>query len=214
MNTIGVDIKKDAYRQMYEERFCPPSSVRNASNARQVAEHKRICRTCSMVGEIDVEAWAELGRMMVLDSLAPTRPDLAPGQVWSLVAAKGGWDDQGRHTNPPLVFVIEVYDDVKGVRVAQIFDEPNLVGPGDIVLGSGLGIAEGWNSYALDQADLELCFGSAPEMVETVKAVFNQNPEVAQGSIEACFRNTELIIGSRMAMEAIGRLMARHEALY
>lgn len=75
-----------------------------------------------------------------------------------------------RHVNPPMVLIMDVFEDVSGVRVAQVFDERSLMADGDVDLGPRYGAAEVWNTYALDCADLNLCFGQiSPELLISLK---------------------------------------------
>lgn len=207
---------KEAWRSMYQMRTCPPFSViNNPEHSTMVAEHRKGCPLCLRddAHPLDAEAWAALGRQLVGNWPRPGQPEVLPGQIWSLVAAKGGWDERFRHINPPLVLVLELFEDVQGVRVAQIFDQPELSSHGDVALGDHLGFAQAWNTYALDQTDLDLCYGQVDE--DTVSAV-RQAQESVQADVDEestlwFFRQLELEVGAFMAMEAMGRLMTRHD---
>ena len=211
-----ADSIKEAWRNVYHERTCPPYAVLTASEQeRNVTEHRRGCPFCAMKAEdpIDYEAWAELGAQMAQDWPAPEKPAVQSGQVWSLAPSKGGWDERFRHINPPLVLIMDAFEDVSGVRVAQIFDERALMAVGDVDLGPRYGAAEAWNTYALDCADLNLCFGQiSPELMISLKdAVASEHDPVDEDSVLWYFRQLELEVGAFMAMEAMGRLVERHE---
>lgn len=213
--TKAVSIK-EAWRNVYQERTCPPYAVLIApEQERNVAEHRRGCPFCAMNMEDpkDYEAWAELGGQMAHDWLAPEKPAVQSGQVWSLVLSKGGWDERFRHINPPMVLIMDVFEDVSCVRVAQLFDEKALMADGDVDLGPRYGAAEAWNTYALDCADLNLCFGQiSPELLNSLKnAVGLEHNPVDEDSVLWHFRQLELEVGAFMAMEAMGRLVERHE---
>ena len=207
---------KEAWRSMYQARTCPPFSVINdPKHADNVAEHRKGCPLCALRTDydFDADAWAEMGRRMSQGWPKPDRPEILPGQVWALTEAKGGWDERFRYINPPLVLVLEVFEDVNGVRVAQIFDHHELAAGGDMALGEDLGFAEAWNAYALDQADLDLCFGQVGD--DTLNAVRQAlgagQDELDEESTLWFFRQLELEVGAFMAMEAMGRLMLRHD---
>lgn len=213
--TKAVSIK-EAWRNVYQERTCPPYAVLiSPEQAGNVAEHRRGCPFCAMKKENpkNYEAWAELGAQMALDWPAPEKPAVQPGQVWSLIPSKGGWDERFRHVNPPMVLIMDVFEDVSGVRVAQLFDERALIADGDVDLGPRYGVAEVWNTYALDCADLNLCFGQiSPELLNPLKeAVVSEHDPVDEDSVLWHFRQLELEVGAFMAMEAMGRLVERHE---
>lgn len=213
--TKAVSIK-EAWRNVYQERTCPPHVVLIApEQAENVAEHRKGCPFCEMkaADPKEYEAWAELGAQMALDWPAPEKPAVQPGQVWSLIPSKGGWDERFRYVNPPMVLIMDVFDDVSGVRVAQLFDERALMADGDVDLGPRYGAAEAWNTYALDCADLNLCFGQiSPELLSSLKdAVALEHDSAGEDSVLWHFRQLELEVGAFMAMEAMGRLVERHE---
>lgn len=207
---------KEAWRNVYQERTCPPYAVLIApEQAGNVSEHRKGCPFCAMrdEGPKDYEALAELGAQMALDWPALEKPVVQPSQVWSLVPSKGGWDERFRHVNPPMVLIMDVFEDVSGVRVAQVFDERSLMADGDVDLGPRYGAAEAWNTYALDCADLNLCFGQISlELLNYLKdSVVSEHNLVDEDSVIWHFRQLELEVGAFMAMEAMGRLVERHE---
>lgn len=207
---------KEAWRIMYQDRTCPPYAVlRDPAQTENVAEHRKGCPFCAMKSPeaIDYEAWAELGTQMAHDWPKPQKPSVQVGQIWSLVATKGGWDDRFRHVNPPMVLILDVFEDVSGIRVTQLFDVKALMGDGDVDLGPRFGVAEAWNTYALDQADLDSCFGTVghDDLDSVRNAVLSEAHIVEDDSIVWHFRQLELEVASFMAMEAIGRLMDRQE---
>jgi len=213
---MNISPMKNAWRHVFQERTCPPHAVlTDPGQAANVAEHRKSCPVCAMMKEtkVDYELWKEFGKQLVAEWPAPGSPDVGSGQVWSLRRCKGGWDAGFRHINPPLVLVLEVFGDVDGIRVAQVFDEGLLAHEGDVELGHGLGLAESWNTYALDRNDLDLCFGQVDaSTLEAVKAAGSGSvPELDEFPTIWHFRQLELEVGSFMAMDAMGRLMERHE---
>lgn len=213
---MNISPLKEAWRSMYQARTCPPFSVTNdPKQADNVAEHRKGCPLCALRADHDYDAvaWAELGHRMSQGWPKPARPEILPGQIWTLTEAKGGWDERFRYINPPLVLVLEIFEDVKGVRVAQIFDHHELAAKGDVPLGDGLGFAQSWNTYALDQADLDLCFDQVgDDALNAVRQALEVGPdELDEESTLWFFRQLEQEVGAFMAMEAMGRLMMRHD---
>ncbi|NCC25386.1 MAG: hypothetical protein EOM25_09355 [Deltaproteobacteria bacterium] len=211
--SIDVSTIKRAWREMFRTRTCPPHSIlMDESQAEKVREHARGCVFCAMEKKMEPD-WHELGSTLAGLWPPPLRPEPGPGQVWALKERKGGWDECFRHINPPLVVVLKVMTEDRAVRVAQTFDEGGLAGDGDVPLGPGLPWAESWNTYALDVEDLDFCLGRAePERVGTVLRNCDQeSSSIDQDSPVWFFRQLELDIGSRMALEALDRLVDRHE---
>lgn len=213
---MTISTLKEAWRSMYHLRTCPPSNIINdPAEKSQIEQHQRTCPICALTKHppLDPELWSTFGQILSDQWTRPHVPEIQAGQVWSLVSTKGGWDDSFWHINPPLVLILEIFEDVDGVRVAQIFDQPELFADGDVDLGQGLGFAETWNTYALDQADLHLCFGQVDQAVVDLVHAQSQGEwaAVEDQSTLWFFRQLELDVGSRMAMEAMGRLMYRHD---
>jgi hypothetical protein len=212
---MNISLRKQAWRAMFYERTCPPPAILNdPQHVTRVEEHRKGCPLCAMKSsEIDSESWAELGRRLSESWPKPERPNIQVGQIWSLKPEKGGWTDSFRYCNPPLVLLIDVLDEVDGVRVAQVFDAPLLAHDGDIPLGDEHGLAQAWNTYALDQADLDLCFGEVDARVvdAVIKAAHAVGSDLDETSTIWFFRQLELEVGASMAMEALDRLMERHE---
>ena len=199
---------KQAWQEMYRERTCPGYKVLcSAHHAAEVAEHRKRCRYCAAETLEDLEPWKELGES-VQDGLPKwTRPQPAVGQVWSLQSAMGGWDDMHRYINPPMVMVLGVYDDVDGVRVAQLFDMPELALGDDVELQGYPGYAEPWNTYALRIEDLEGCWGQVSgETVQRILALAEADDDtqgLQEDTIPYFFRQLELEVGARMAIQAL-----------
>lgn len=209
---------KEAWRDMYQARTCPPCAVlNNPVHAENVAEHRKGCPLCAATqnkAAHDFSAWAELGQRLAQDLPSPVTPlKIQPGQIWNLKPHKGGWDTRWRHINPPLVLILEILNEVDGVRVAQIFDQPELAAAGDVPIGDGLALAQTWNTYTLDQDDLDFCLGQVnPDIKQNVIDAADQeldHPE--EGETRWYFRQLELEVGAAMATEALGRLMQRHD---
>lgn len=213
---MNISPIKEAWRSMYHLRTCPPSNIiNNPAEKSQVEQHQRTCPICALTTHesLDPQLWSQFEQLLSESWIKPHEPGIEIGQVWSLTGNKGGWDDHFRHINPPLVLILEIFDDVRGLHVAQVFDQPELFADGDVDLGPELGFAETWNTYALDQADLHLCFGQVNQEVVELVLTHSQNdfPMVEDQSTIWFFRQLELEVGSRMAMEAMGRLMYRHD---
>ena len=212
----GSAVLKKAWREIYQERTCPGYDILfSADHAHQVEEHKKRCRFCDGKTMEEFASWKELGEKIQTITPHPKQPDIAPGQIWSLHRSLGGWDDMHRHVNPPMVLVLELLDDVDGIRVAQIFDAPVLALADDVDLGDGFGHAQPWNTYALRKEDVEYCWGQvSPEMVQHIQALAEteeENDTIDENNTIYFFRQFEIEVGATMAMQALPTLIHRHE---
>lgn len=213
---MNISPLKEAWRSMYHLRTCPPSNIINdPAEKSQIEQHQRTCPICALTTHesLDPQLWSQFEQLLSESWVKPHEPEIQVGQVWSLTNSKGGWDDHFRYINPPLILILEIFNDVRGLRVAQIFDQQELFAEGDVDLGPELGFAETWNIYALDQDDLHLCFGQVDQEIVDLVLAHSENdfPTVEDQSTIWFFRQLELEVGSRMALEAMGRLMDRHE---
>ena len=233
-----LSARKQAWRDMYQERTCPGDEIfNNPEHAERVEEHKKRCASCAARTSESNRVWKELG-----ETLQAFLPDIAQkeheagddqgnvvelfpagqkqstpqaGEIWSLNQNLGHWDTRYRYINPPLVLVVEVLEDIRGVRVAQTFYAPELVYDGDVALDDDFGHAQGWNTYAVRFEDLEQRWGSVGE--DSLAAVRNvvenearvQEPEA--DTIIHFFRELEMEIAHCMAMQALPVLVHRHE---
>lgn len=215
-SAFEISDMKRAWQEVYRERTCPGHKVLFSEEyAAEVAEHNKRCPACEALTREELDSWKELGESLRTVVRKPENPEPAVGQVRALKAVLGGWDEEHRYINPPMVLVLEVFQDVHGVRVAQIFDAPELALSDDVDLEDYLGHAESWNSYAMRAEDLGECWGRvSKETVQRVRSLAEQGVEAEQpeeDSVIYFFRQLELEVGARMAMQALPDLVERHE---
>lgn len=213
---VSSAVLKKAWREIYQERTCPGYDILfSADHALQVEEHKKRCRFCDGKTMEEFASWKELGEKIQTIAPHPKQPDIAPGQIWSLHRSLGGWDDMHRHMNPPMVLVLELLDDVDGIRVAQIFDAPVLALADDVDLGDGLGHAQTWNTYALRKEDVEYCWGQVSsatvQRIQALAETEEENDTIDENNTIYFFRQFEIEVGATMAMQALPTLIHRHE---
>lgn len=137
-----------AWQQMRRQRHCPSLKVLRQGGP-QAERHLAACPHCRSALEHAAEA-AELGRKLLnLPLRRPPASDPVPGDVRVLrpgIEPAARVDEDGTYYNPPLLLVLSRPNAFGCVRVAQVFDEPELQDAGDVPLASGL-IAEAWNTY-------------------------------------------------------------------
>lgn len=213
---FSIQEMKRAWREMCQERTCPEYAILvNPKFAKEVEAHKKRCAHCAALTEETIRPWKDLGKALLPFADKPKRPEPEAGQIWSLKKNLGHWDDLHRHINPPIVLLVEILEDVRGVRVAQTFLAPPLVFDGDIEIDENTGHAQAWNTYAMRLDDLEYCWGKVSDNVLTELLKQNEHVEALkepdEHSVIHFFRELELEIGSYMAMQALPVLMHRLE---
>lgn len=138
------------------------------TTTRAAWRHLVACRTTPPGGPLplwlddeptDRERLAEL-----LPSPTVTRPEPAPGQVWQISPSLAGWPRPGHYLRPGLALVLDPVAG-GGVWLAPLMDTPELAGPGDVLLGEALGVAEAWNTVILPAAALDVCLATVDEVV-------------------------------------------------
>ena len=167
--------QRAAWRILVEERTRPPRDQRNRENANDIVNIN--------------ENWISLASSLVPSLPAPTAPEPAPGQIWSLSPQLDGWDEQGRYLRMPLVLLVSTEGNIRG---AFCCSEPALSGALDVPLGAGFGFAEAWNIRTLPRLALGKCWESVDS--ELVQEVLQGSREVlppAQTSWEESFQMLE-----------------------
>jgi len=200
-------------RQM---RGCPPDEqVLAQSPAPKLMEHLEICAFCrdlQRTGAAVAEGF-ELARRLPLPREVGSVPPVAGGQVWSLLGTLAGWGPKKLFYNPPLVLILA---DATGLgdamRVSQVYDDPRLMGPGDVPLGEGL-FAEAWNTYTLRRCYLDRLMATGSE--EVLKAMRELEAKevlpLDEHSYLKAFRRLELEVGAFFATRAAAELMGGRE---
>ncbi len=153
------------------------------------------------------ESFIPKGRMHT----QPQNIEPAPGQIWSLKPHLAGWGPGAAYFNPPLVLILSVFfEPIQAVRVAQVFHESELAGPGDVQLSSRQGLAQAWNVYTLAVDDLDSCREIIPN--DRLKAAVAQaghpHPDPEPYSVLQAFRELELKTGHIMATRSLFSALA------
>lgn len=207
-----------AWRAVYEQRACPPDEVLFAAKrSGEMEAHLGYCRYCNGRLEMTTEdhcAWQELAsRLKPLIAGNGQSPSPAPGQIWSLDRERlGGWGPYDRYYNPPLVLVLQLQDNGRTVRVAQVCAEEDLKGDdgADVWLEEGIGFAESWNVYSVHQDDLKVCRGEVERSL--AKQVLEQSRKLSllkEVDVHVQrFRELEVQVGAFVAMRAMPQVMA------
>jgi len=204
-----------ALRAIYEERACPPDNVLR-QQSEEIRSHLGYCRYCNERLETvdsDSKEWQELVQHMrpALVSENNNKEIVSPGQIWSLDSSHlGGWGPYDRFYTPPLVVVLEIRDQGKTARVAQLCGYTELMGDDgvDVYLESA-GFAESWNVYSVPRQYLKQCRGNVGLIsVEKILLKSRYQPQQAETSqIIKQFRELEIQVGAFMAMQALPQVM-------
>ncbi|MFO7801629.1 MAG: hypothetical protein R6V55_04985 [Desulfovermiculus sp.] len=213
-----IAAKKLVLQTVFHKRTCPPEDLLlHWQDDPKMHRHVQSCLFCRERLEM-LQEHPELSE--VVSALAGSylrgggtcgdthrqNSEPAPGQIWSLKPHLGGWGPDAAHFNPPLVLIVSLLSDpIQAVRVAQIFHEPDLAGPGDVELSPEQGLAEAWNVYTLAAADLDSCRESIdPELLATVQSQARLiHPDPEQHSVLQAFRELELKTGCIMASHSL-----------
>jgi len=101
-----------------------------------------------------------------------------------------------------LVVILELLPP-ESLWVAQLFDAPELAGPGDISLGEGLGCAEAWNTSVLPTTALgRLCGEVTTKKLAEIRAAAQIRHEVPEDSPVAALRLLEEDVAQFMVLRA------------
>ena len=180
---------KTALSLARQARGCPPYAIRkDPSQADRVKQHLSICPHCREGSMEEVDAFEGLAQKIVSmhdrAGIGSEKP-ASPGQIRCLCAHPGCWRD-GFYYTPPMVLVLRQIGGIADeIRVAQLYDDPILAGPGDLILdedrtgGAGELFVECWNTYTFRAGRLGSLVGEAPpEVVAAVEAMAD-NPDAA-----------------------------------
>ncbi|MFH1491565.1 MAG: hypothetical protein ABII06_21860 [Pseudomonadota bacterium] len=224
--------RRASLRFAKQVRTCPPAGILEDPSHKEALEaHFNVCPYCteaSPKGKDPFEALAQSLRRAV-----ETAPDLssdepaAPGQIRQVREELGRWRDR-LYYNPPVVLVLETVPEIPGaVTAAQIFHDPLMAGPGDLILTEAdlpLGplFIEPWNTYTLSEDSLGPVIGRVPvhilRAVETMARDDTAYPEWAQRPVPMAgqdaritFRSMEVEVGYTFSAPDVEGLMNRIE---
>ncbi len=157
--------RKIALSLAKQYRRCPPADIlKDPSRTAALEKHRRICPYCAADKEKDPPDWDLLVERIQhlrvstkMDSTDNETPVKA-GQL-RMVKSPGIWRE-GWFYNPPMVLVVrEALNTPGAVMVAQVYHDPRLAAPGDLILSEGdTAVAppfvESWNDYSLEASFL------------------------------------------------------------
>jgi|GEM_PF-1907075 len=204
-----------AWRIARQVRGCPPDTLLFSESADpHLSEHIAICDFCGELqrrGSPVGEELETVRHMLPQSEYARSDEVCREGQVWSLRESLAGWGPGKLYYQPPLVLVIGLDTGVGGaVRVAQVYDDPRLMGPGDVLIGDDL-FAEAWNTYTLRTSDLERLIQAVPDNIlsEVFEREIADVEPVEEHSPTAAFRRLEISVGAYFSIQAVAELMGR-----
>ncbi len=160
---------------------------------------------------------------------SPVPAEPRAGEVWVVDGRLEGWGPGDLYYSAPRVLVLQVSERTPGiVRVAQVYDDIRLMGPGDVPLDSGAGMpgeaeaakgfAESWNVYALRAKDLRRRRFRVPEDVllavyraADAEAWLADHETGASTPVVTAFRRMEIQVGAFFAMQSIHAFMDGRE---
>jgi len=203
-----------AWQIARQVRGCPPDQMVLAISPDDcLLAHLEICPFCRDLHRMGASAEEEfeLSRHLVpIDEGGSTVP-IRKGQVRSLQQSLAGWGPKKLFYNPPLVLVLDqISNPGNAVKVAQVYDDPRLMGPGDIMIGEGL-FAETWNSYTLRQSYLDSLVATIPDDVlrKVIELEAKDITTLDEYKALKAFRRLELQVGAYFAMRAVSELMSQ-----
>lgn len=202
-----------AWQEVWQVRGCPPEGVlRAGERSPELERHLALCSFCRECLEAPGLEGGRPGWPLPAPKAGGFR---APGEIWAVRRALGGWGPAGRYTNPPLVLIVRRPGEPReAVQVVQIHHEGALAGTGDVPLAGGL-FAETWNAYALWDRDLEGFWGSVGE--DILDAVHRAAANGWTASVRSlpplleAFRRLEIEVGAFCALRSITDLLASLE---
>lgn len=194
------------------KRTCP-GAARLRAGGEAVVRHLEHCPGCR-------EKFASLRTPVDFSDILPSparREQAAPGdgQIRSVrdeAGERGVGEEKGLFFRPPLVVVIQVPSGaVDFVRVAQLHDEPELRGPGDIPLKlPGVErFAESWNTYPLLTRYLGPVLGNIPDAQVRKILAASRKPLPAPDGEEVldAFRRLEIEVASHFCRLSVTEIM-------
>ncbi len=210
-----IAAQKLVLQTVIPKRTCPPEDLLlHRQEDRMVQKHVQSCVFCRERLEMGQEH-PELSDITSAiagcdERKGETDREPAPGQIWTLKSHLAGWGPEAAYFNPPLVLIVSLPPaPIQAVRVAQIFHEPDLAGPGDVYLSPEKGLAQAWNVYTLAAADLESCRGTVEDesLNDIVTQTGQSHIDPEPHSVLQAFRELELktayIMASRSLFSAL-----------
>lgn len=219
--------RKQALALAKQLRTCPPLSIKQSCrHAEQVEAHNQICPFCTTFLKNEIDVWDDFVQQLesdFSDSMEP--PPAAPGQIRKLDTGLGCWKNNYYYT-PPDVLILSVDSTI--IKVAQVWPDMTLAGPGDLVVPKNLmqGLSElfveTWNIYTLDLSFLGLCTGTVDNKVVEAALKMDEAPDflpswaiipipLKENDPRQFFRELEIETGYTFASMAVPLLVAHVE---
>jgi hypothetical protein len=207
---------RHAWQIARQVRGCPPDELVLAESPGQnLLAHLEVCTFCHdlrRTGKSYNEEFALPRHLAAIFELKVGEP-IEEAQVRSMKESLAGWGPKKLFYNPPLVLILnrtKIHGDA--VKVAQVYDDPRLSGPGDVEIGAGL-FAETWNTYTLRASYLDRLIAKVPD--DILKTISEQEtgeaPRLNQHTALKAFRRLEVEVGAFFSMRAVSELMSQRQ---
>ena len=213
-------------------RTCPPPDIlENPAHAEAVAAHMGICPYCAEGARAGKDPWEALSRELdrvLEETVAAFKVEsAAPGEIRQVREELGRWRDR-LYYNPPMVLVLETVPEIPdAVTVAQVYHDPLMAGPGDLILTEEYSFLvplfiEPWNIYTLSGESLGPAIDSVPGHIleavkdltedETIYPAWAQRPvPMTENDTRVTFRRMEVETGYTFSAPDVERLVRRIE---
>ena len=218
--------RKTALALARQARTCPRENMMNdPAHAPEIRAHRSICPFCATRRSEVLDACQALGRALEprVDKSGPL-PEIEIGQIRQIQPALACWWDHLFYS-PPAVVVVQTPEPGRDeIRVAQIWHDIYLAGPGDLIVPPGNGtyeepiFIETWNVYSLTRSFLGPCIGKVDE--PTIADVLKMNRDqgylppaatallpLEENDPRHFFRKMEIEAGYVLAQMAVRELM-------
>lgn len=205
-----------ALSRIRRKRTCPSvAMLRQGGEA--IKRHLKFCAECRDTFD-SLHNLVDFSGILPIPAKREQTPP-AEGQIRGVREDAGecGADEiNGLFFRPPLVVVIQVPKDTSTfVRVAQLHDEPDLRGPGDVPLKlAGIKrFAESWNTYPLLTGCLGPVLGSIPDPLVSQILAESKNPfpKISDNEILNVFRALEINVAYHCCRRSVGEIVAELE---
>jgi hypothetical protein len=217
-----------AFAKQY--RTCPPPHMYSAPGGSVfLKQHLSICPHCASQEVSGYKEWDEFVECWKNEFPASGVEDeeILPRQVRFIHPQMAVWRE-GLYYNPPGVLVLEKTAGVPDTyRVAQVYHDTSLAGPGDLVVDNartGIGdiMVECWNTYSMKGSYLGPAVGRVPD--EVLSSVIRMEKDLdfmppwsakplpmGEEDVRIYFRELEAEVGYVFAAAAVSELMAEIE---
>ena len=224
--------RKLSLRYAKQCRTCPhPAIANDPSQRKNLVQHLTICPYCSTEELNTSEIWEEIIKKinMLLTAVKPPvdQKEIQAGQIRLIKPEYGRWVS-GLFYNPPYVMVLNRSPDIMDkVKVAQVYHDLNLAGPGDLILEKEqTGVldlfVECWNTYTLKSEYLGPVIGNvSAEIVEAVIQMEDSEEATPEWAMlpmpirahdpRLYFRQLEVEVGYTFASRAAEEIIAELE---